>query len=93
MRIVLPLKHQSTMRGSPPPPFHFAGQASKEGDKTAFPCNVVLIKYSQNFYKKVMEKYYPPLAGVNFELNTYSGFRRRIVCLFNIRMYLFGSSV
>jgi hypothetical protein len=36
-----------------------------EGDITAPHC------------KNVLEKHYPPLEGVNFELNKYSGFRGR----------------
>ena len=41
------------------------------------------VSVSLNFYKKVLEKYYPPLERVNFELNTYSGLRGRMVCLLN----------
>ncbi len=60
---------------------------SERGIKQPFPAIFFGSKCSFNFYKKVLEMYYPPLGGVNFELNTYSDFRGRIVFLFSSRKY------
>jgi hypothetical protein len=60
------------LRGSPPP----------EGDITALLSKVILFQVLVEFLRKVLERKCPPLAGVNFELGTYSGFRGRIMYLF-----------